>query len=162
MTDEEPDRAQRLVNIVLDERTLVRRRPEVEHERAVAIFDLIEDNRFVPVGDYTGPYILHVGLDGPRLVFGIHTEEDRPLGRIVLPLAPFRAIIRDYFTVCETYYEAIRQASPQRIEAIDMGRRSLHDDGSRLLVERLAGQVEIDFPTARRLFTLLCVLHMRG
>lgn len=159
---QQADLDQRLVNVILDERTLVRRKAEIEHERAVAIYDLIEENRFAPVGDYHGPYILHVGLDGPRLVFDIRTEADGPLGKITLALAPFRSVIRDYFLVCESYYAAIRRSTPQQIETIDMGRRGLHDEGSRLLLERLAGKVDIDFPTARRLFTLLCVLHMRG
>jgi uncharacterized protein (UPF0262 family) len=161
MTDE-ADRQQRLVNVILDERSLVRRRPEVEHERAVAIEDLIENNRFVPVGDYQGPYILHVRVDGQRLILGIHTAEDRPLGEIVLLLASLRAIIRDYFMICESYFDSIKTAPPHKIEAIDMGRRGLHDEGSQLLRERLAGMVDVDFPTARRLFTLICVLHARG
>jgi uncharacterized protein (UPF0262 family) len=161
MTDE-TDRNQRLVNVILDERTLVRRRPEVEHERLVAIEDLIENNRFVPVGDYQGPYILHVRVEGQRLIFGIHTESDRPLGEIVLLLTPLRQIVRDYFIICESYFDSIRNAPPHKIEAIDMGRRGLHDEGSRMLRERLAGMVEIDFATARRLFTLICVLHARG
>lgn len=157
-----PDRNQRLVNVILDERTLTRQRPEVEHERAVAIYDLVDENRFAPVGDYRGPYILHVRLDGPRLVCAIHTEADEPLGEIALPLAPLRGIIRDYCTICENYYDSIRNAPPHRIEAIDMGRRGLHDEGSRILKERLAGMVDIDFVTARRLFTLIYVLHGRG
>lgn len=161
MTDAS-DRNQRLVKVVLDERTLARLRPEVEHERAVAIYDLVEDNHFAPVGDYRGPYILHVRLDGHRLVCAIHTEADEPLGEIILPLTPLRGIIRDYFTVCESYYDSIRNAPPHRIEAIDMGRRGLHDEGSRILRERLAGMVDIDFATARRLFTLIYVLHGRG
>lgn len=157
-----PDRNQRLVNVILDERTLQRQRPEVEHERAVAIYDLVEENHFAPVGDYRGPYILHVRLDGQRLICAIHTEGDEPLGEIVLPLAPLRGIIRDYSTICENYYDSIRSAPPHRIEAIDMGRRGLHDEGSRILKERLTGMVDIDFVTARRLFTLIYVLHGRG
>jgi uncharacterized protein (UPF0262 family) len=163
MTDA-PDRRQRLVNVILDEQTLARRKPEIEHERAVAIYDLIEENHFAPVGDYQGPYILHVSLDagGQRLICAIHNEVDERLGEIVLPLAPLRQIIRDYFTICESYHDAIRNAPPHRIEAIDMGRRGLHDDGSRILRDRLAGMVEIDAATSRRLFTLIYVLHGRG
>ena len=163
MTDDN-SRRQRLVNVILDEQTLVPRRPEVEHERAVAIYDLIEENHFAPIGDYDGPYILHVRLDarGQRLICAIHNEADARLGEIVLPLAPLRQIIRDYFTVCESYHEAIRNAPPHRIEAIDMGRRGLHDEGSRILRERLKSMVDIDVPTARRLFTLIYVLHGRG
>ncbi len=163
MTDA-PDRQQRLVNVILDEQTLARRKPEVEHERAVAIYDLIEENHFAPVGDYQGPYILHVRLEsgGQRLICAIHNEADARLGEIVLPLAPLRQIIRDYFTICESYHDAIRNAPPHRIEAIDMGRRGLHNEGSQILRERLAGMVEIDAATARRLFTLIYVLHGRG
>jgi uncharacterized protein (UPF0262 family) len=159
---EPPDRRQRLVKVILDEQTLVRRRPEVEHERAVAIEDLLDNNHFAPVGDYQGPYILRVKLDSQRLVCTIHDETDKPLGEIVLPLAPLRQTIRDYFTICDNYYDSIRNAPPHKIEAIDMGRRALHDDGSKLLRERLAGMVDIDHHTARRLFTLICVLHARG
>ncbi len=163
MTDA-PDRKQRLVNVILDEETLARRKPEIEHERAVAIYDLVEDNHFAPVGDYEGPYILHVKLDagGQRLICGIHNEADTRLGEIVLPLAPLRQIIRDYFTICESYHQAIRNAPPHRIEAIDMGRRGLHNEGSQVLRERLSSMVEIDEATARRLFTLIYVLHGRG
>jgi len=161
MTDE-PDRHQRLVNVILDERSLVRRRPEVEHERAVAIEDLIDNNRFVPVGDYQGPYILHVRVEGQRLILGIRTAEDQPLGEIVLLLASLRTVIRDYFMICDSYFDSIKNAPPHKIEAIDMARRGLHDEGSRMLRERLAGMVDVDSPTARRLFTLICVLHARG
>ena len=159
---EEDTRNQHLVNVILDERSLVRRRPEVEHERAVAIEDLIDQNRFVPVGDYQGPYILHVRVEGQRLIFGIHTEDDKPLGEIVLLLASLRTVIRDYFLVCDSYFDSIKNAPPHKIEAIDMGRRGLHDEGSRILRERLAGMVDVDDATARRLFTLICVLHARG
>jgi uncharacterized protein (UPF0262 family) len=158
----EGNRNQHLINVVLDERSLTRRRPEVEHERAIAIEDLIDHNHFAPVGDYQGPYILHVRVEGQRLIFAIHTAEDKPLGEIVLLLASLRSIIRDYFIVCESYFDSIRNAPPHRIEAIDMGRRGLHDEGSRVLRERLAGMVDVDDATARRLFTLICVLHARG
>ncbi len=155
-------RQQRLINITLDERTVVRRSPEVEHERQVAIYDLLEENSFAPVGDYQGPYSLHLAIEENRLLLKIHNEAEFLLGTVTLPLMPFRRIVRDYFQVCETYFEAIKTASPAKIEAIDMGRRGLHNDGSELLRERLTGKVELDFDTARRLFTLICVLHIRG
>jgi uncharacterized protein (UPF0262 family) len=152
----------RIIQIHLDEKSVVRRSPEVEHERAVAIFDLLEANSFAPVGDYGGPYVLRLSVEEGRLVFGIHDDQDRPLGKTILPILPFRKIVKDYFTVCESYFQAIRTAPPSRIEAFDMGRRALHNEGSELLRERLAGKVEVDFNTARRLFTLICVLHIRG
>lgn len=159
---EQEEKSQRIASITLDERSVVRRNPDVEHEQAVAIFDLIEENYFAPVGDYQGPYSLCLSIEENRLLFDIRTEQDDRLGKITLPLSPFRRIVKDYFTVCESYFEAIKTASPSRIEAIDMGRRGLHDEGSTLLRERLDGKIAIDFDTARRLFTLICVLHIRG
>ncbi len=158
---EERDR-RRIVELSLDEHTVVRRSPDVEHERAVAIYDLLEENYFVPVGDEQGPYNLHLSIAENRLLFDIRGDADNPISTVTLPLLPFRRIVKDYFAVCETYYEAIRTASPSKIEAIDMGRRGLHDEGSQLLLERLDGKIEVDFDTARRLFTLICVLHIRG
>lgn len=152
---------QRLIHVELDERTMVRRRPEVEHERAVAIYDLIEENYFAPAG-LTGPYRLMIGLEDNRLVFNVRSQEDEPLMQVPLPLSPFQKIVKDYFLVCESYYSAITKSSPAQIEAIDVGRRGLHNEGSDLLIERLAGRIAIDFDTARRLFTLICVLHIRG
>ncbi|GAA0598423.1 UPF0262 family protein [Caenispirillum bisanense] len=152
-----------IVNVVLDEKTLVRRRPEVEHERAVAIYDLLEENTFrVRDEAIAGPYVLHLSLADNRLVMDVRNTDDAPLTRVTLPLSPFRGIVRDYFMVCESYYGAIKTASPSQIEAIDMGRRGLHNEGAELLRERLAEHVEIDVDTSRRLFTLLCVLHIRG
>jgi len=156
------ERQARLVKVALDEKSVVRRSPEVEHERAVAIYDLIEDNTFAPAGDHPGPFGLRLRIEESRLVLDIRDEADEPLGAVLLSLTPFRRIVKDYFEVCESYFEAIKTASPSRIEAIDMGRRGLHDEGSELLRERLAGKVELDLPTARRLFTLICVLHIRG
>jgi uncharacterized protein (UPF0262 family) len=153
---------ERLINVTLDDSAVIRRSPEVEHERAVAIYDLLEDNAFRPLGDYSGPYHLHLSIAENRLQLDILDEAQRSLDTVALPLLPFRRVIRDYFAVCETYYEAIKTASPARIEAIDMGRRGLHNEGSELLRERLDGKIEIDFQTARRLFTLICVLHIRG
>ncbi len=152
----------RIVEISLDERTVVRRSPDVEHERAVAIYDLTEENYFSPIGDDSGPYHLHISIAENRLLFDIRSDADAPVAKVTLPLLPFRRIIKDYFAVCESYYEAIRTASPSKIEAIDMGRRGLHDEGCDILRDRLDGKVEIDFDTARRLFTLICVLHIRG
>lgn len=162
MTDFDPVNHQRISKVSLDERTVVRRSAEVEHERAVAIFDLIEENRFSPAGCDGGPFSLHLSIEENRLVLDIRTEDENPIGRIMLALGPFRRVVKDYFTVCESYYAAIKTASPSQIEAIDMGRRGLHDEGAELLRERLAGKVEIDGNTARRLFTLICVLHIRG
>ncbi len=154
---------QRIGQITLDEHLVVRRSPEVEHERAVAIFDLLESNRFVPAMEATGPFSVHLGLrDGRLLVIGIADVERQAIDPVTLPLSPFRTLIKDYFTVCESYFEAIRRASPSQIEAIDMGRRGLHNEGSELLRERLAGKIAMDLETARRLFTLICVLHIRG
>ena len=153
----------RLVNITLDEKTLVRRSPEVEHERAVAIFDLLEQNHFAPQITQAGPYSLHLRLEENRLVFDIRDEQDRQtVHEVGVLLTPFRRIVKDYFTVCESYYAAIKTASPSKIEAIDMGRRGLHNEGAMVLRDRLDGQIDIDEDTARRLFTLLCVLHIRG
>jgi len=157
-----PTDDQRLIDVVLDEATLVRRSPEVEHERAVAIFDLVEENDFGLVDGAGGPYRLRLGIHDGRLRFDVRDRDDAPLVAVQLSLTPFRSIIRDYFTVCESYYEAIKTASPSRIEAIDMGRRGLHDEGAALLRERLARRIAIDPDTARRLFTLICVLHVRG
>jgi uncharacterized protein (UPF0262 family) len=157
-----PDPGRRIAKVDLDERTVVCRSPEIEHERAVAIFDLIEENYFSPVGDNGGPYSLFLGIEENRLVIDIRTEADEPLGKVILALTPFRRIVKDYFQICESYYQAIKAATPSQIEAIDMGRRGLHNEGSDLLRERLAGKIELDNNTARRLFTLICVLHIRG
>lgn len=152
----------RIAELVLDERTVMRRSPDVEHERKVAIFDLLEENSFTPAGSDGGPYLLHLAIEENRLVFDIRLEGGEPHGKIMLSLSPFRKIIKDYFLICESYYDAIKTAAPAQIEAIDMGRRGLHNEGSELLKERLAGKVEIDFDTSRRLFTLICVLHIKG
>ncbi len=152
----------RIATVTLDERTVVRRSPDVEHERNVAIYDLVEDNHFKLACGIPGPYSLHLGLEESRLVFDIRAEDGREVDRVLLALAPFRRLIKEYFIVCESYFEAIKRGTRAQIEALDMGRRGLHDDGSELLVARLDGKIEIDFDTARRLFTLLCVLHFRG
>jgi uncharacterized protein (UPF0262 family) len=152
----------RIVKITLDERSVVRRNADIEHERAVAIFDLLEENSFAVAGEAPGPFHLHLGIEENRLVFDIRTTAEEPVDRVLVPLTPFRSIVKDYFLVCETYFAAIRTAPPSRIEAIDMGRRALHNEGSELLRERVAERVTIDLNTARRLFTLVCVLHIRG
>lgn len=152
----------RLFDIRLDDANFQARNPEVEHERRVAIFDLLEENSFALDGHEAGPYALRLSRQENRLIFEISGEDGFHLADVPLSLSTFRKIIRDYFTVCESYYEAIRTASPSKIEAIDMGRRGLHDEGAELLQSRLAGQIEVDEGTARRLFTLICVLHVRG
>lgn len=159
MTDASPFR---LVAIELDEHTVVRRTREIEQEREIAIYDLLEANSFAPRGSAGGPYRLFLAVQENRLVFNIALENDTPHGRIALSLTPFRRIIKDYFLICDGYFKAIRNAPTHQIEALDMGRRGLHDEGSTLLRERLRGKVEVDFDTARRLFTLLCVLHLKG
>ena len=152
-------KARRIIDIVLDEESVARRSPEVEHERAVALFDLIEENDFALVGT-PGPYRLRIGIFEQRLVFDVRDAHDNKLRDIVLSLTPFRKVVKDYFLVCESYYAAIKKLSPSQIEALDMGRRGLHNEGSELLRERLAGKIEIDSGTARRLFTLICALHI--
>jgi uncharacterized protein (UPF0262 family) len=153
---------QRIATITLDERTVIRRSRAIEDERAAAITDLLKDNQFTPLSGLTGPYHVHLAVEENRLIMDIRVEGDGANESIVLPLAPFRRIVKDYFLVCESYYEAIRDKSLRQVEAIDVGRRSLHDEGSGLLAERLAGKVAIDHDTARRLFTLICVLHLRS
>ncbi|MFP6759214.1 MAG: UPF0262 family protein [Alphaproteobacteria bacterium] len=164
MEPQDPANAdQHLLEITLDERSIVSWSPEIQHERSVAIFDLLEQNYFNPVGDNRGPYSLHLSIEETRLVFDIRSGADgSPLAKVQLPVAGFRRLIKDYFTVCDSYFDAIKHAPPSRIEALDMGRRGLHDEGSEALRERLEGKIELDFNTARRLFTLICVLHLRG
>ena len=155
-------KSQRLVAVTLDEKSIGRSNPEVEHERAVAIYDLIEQNMFAPEGHKGGPYKLHIAMAENRLVFEIKTAKDEPVIAHLLSLNPFRRIVKDYFMICDSYYDAIKTATPDRIEALDMGRRGIHDEGSQLLMERLKRKVKVDFDTARRLFTLVCVLHWKG
>ncbi|RJF79196.1 UPF0262 family protein [Azospirillum cavernae] len=153
----------RISHVTLDEKTVVRRKPEVEHERAVAIFDLLEENEFCPCDHAeSGPYHLHLSIEDNRLVFDIRREDNSELDKLALPVTGFRSIVKDYFLICESYYAAIKRSTPSQIEAIDMGRRGLHNEGSEMLRERLTGKVEMDLQTARRLFTLICVLHIRG
>jgi len=153
---------QRIAQITLDENTLIRRSPDIEHERRIAIYDLLEANSFQPVGEFEGPYNLLMGMEENRLVLNIRNSDYEPLTRVLVPLMPFRRIIKDYFTICESYFQAIKSAQPSKIEAIDMGRRGLHNDGSDLLRERLDGKIIVDNETARRLFTLICILQIRS
>jgi uncharacterized protein (UPF0262 family) len=152
----------RLVKVTIDENSIGRSNPDVEHERAVAIYDLLEENRFEPISGESGPFALHLGIAGNRLVLDVQFADGSPLIAHHLSLTPLRRIVKDYFTICDSYYQAIRSATPSRIEAIDMGRRALHNEGSELLMQRLKNKIEIDFDTARRLFTLICVLHWKG
>ncbi len=153
----------RIVALELDEKTVLRRSPEIEHERAVAIYDILEENRFAPLGHEGGPYSLKLGIeDRQRLVLDIHTESGDPVERVSLSVTPFRRIVKDYFQICESYFDAIKKLSPSQIETIDMARRGLHNEGSDMLSDRLREKVDMDQDTARRLFTLICVLHIRG
>ncbi len=157
---------QRIASITLDEHAVLRRSPAIEHEREAAIADLLNDNRFAPQSGRAGPFHLHLGVAENRLAIEVRAPGDEPGGEpsetIVLALAPFRRIVKDYFLVCESYYQAIRGHGLARVEAIDVGRRALHDEGAALLIARLAGKVAIEQATARRLFTLICVLHLRA
>jgi len=158
----------RLTAITLDQGSIRRSNPNVAHEREVAIYDILDRNHFAVEGRDDGPYALHLGLVEDRLVLQIMGEAGGGSAEGAAPvvhmlsLTPFRRIIKDYFMVCESYYQAIRTAPPSRIQAIDMGRRGLHDEGSRVLMERLKGKVDVDHDTARRLFTLICALQWKG
>ena len=158
----EDDDNNRIVAVTLDEESIGRSGPDIEHERAIAIYDLVEKNLFAPDGGTGGPYTLHLGITGSRLMFDIRKEDGTPVVAHLLSLNPFRRIVKDYFMICDSYYHAIRTATADKIEAIDMGRRGIHDEGSRTLMERLDGKVRVDFDTARRLFTLISVLHWKG
>ena len=151
-----------IVRVCLDRDSIGPGNRDIEHERAVAIYDLVQENAFAPIGHAGGPYCLTLQVVENRLVLDIRTEDDQPVVAHHLSLTPFRRIVKDYFLVCESYYQAIRTASPSQIEAIDMGRRGLHDEASELLMERLRDKVTVDFDTARRLFTLITVLHWKG
>ena len=152
----------RLSAITLDEHSVVQRSRAIEQEREVAIFDLLEANVFKLEGSPGGPYQLALGMEENRLVLDIRLEDGAAHARVLLSLTPLRKTVKDYFLVCESYYKAIRTAPPHQIEALDMARRTLHDEGARELQVRLEGKIETDFDTARRLFTLVCVLQMRG
>lgn len=158
-----PETASRakIVKIQLDERSLARATADIEHERKVAIYDLLEDNRFEPSGAGDGPFELSLSIVERRLVFDVRREGGEALGEVHLSLTPFRKIIKDYFLLCESYYDAIRNAAPAQIETVDMARRAMHNEGSEILIERLKDKIGLDLNTARRLFTLICSFHMR-
>jgi len=151
---------QRIIGIELDERTIIRRNDDVEQEKKIAIFDLLEGNSFDPAG-HQGPFRILLRVEDNRLAIDLKNEAGQPLDTIRLGLARFRRLIRDYFAICDSYYKALRSDTPHRIEAVDMARRAIHNDAAELLKECLRGKVELDFDTARRLFTLVCVLHIK-
>ncbi|HEY7798400.1 MAG TPA: UPF0262 family protein [Hyphomonadaceae bacterium] len=152
----------RIVSIEIDEKSLAPAGPDADHERKVAIFDIIEGNTFRVLGHDGGPYTVVLSLADNRLVFDVAEENGSPVRKIMLSLTTLRRVIKDYFMICDSYYDAIRNSTPSQIEAIDMGRRGLHNEGSQILTEKLADKVEVDFDTSRRLFTLVCALHARG
>ncbi|MFK7877025.1 MAG: UPF0262 family protein [Paracoccaceae bacterium] len=157
----------RIIHIDLDDAGLPPPTPEIEQERKVAIFDLLENNTFVlPTRDDRaapmGPYHLGLSIRDKRLVFDVNTQRAEKAAEFHLSLGPFRQVVKDYFQICESYFEAVKTAAPSQIETIDMARRGIHNEGSRVLQERLEGKVDIDSDTARRLFTLICVLHFGG
>lgn len=154
--------SERIIAVDIDNQTLSASGPEAEHERRVAIFDLIEQNEFSVEGMKKGPYKLELSRSENRLIMAISDEKDEPLHTFILSLAPFRRIVKDYFMICDSYYDAIRTSTPHQIEAIDMARRGVHNEGSELLARRLEGKIETDFDTARRLFTLICALLSKG
>jgi len=157
------DRRDRLIAVILDEASIERGTPEVEHERAIAVYDLLEDNTFAPENARVeGPYSLTLSIVENRLVFVVADEGGLAVVTHIFSLTPLRKVVKDYFLICESYFSAIKTAAPAQIEAIDMGRRGVHDEGSRLLAERLAGKITVDHDTARRLFTLICALHFKG
>lgn len=151
--------SERILAVDIDNATLSAAGPEAEHERRVAIFDLLEANTFSLQASPSGPYRLLLSRVDNRLIMEIKSEDDEHLHTFILSLAPFRRIVKDYFLICDSYYDAIRSQTPSQIEAIDMARRGIHNEGSELLAERLSGKVETDFDTSRRLFTLICALH---
>jgi uncharacterized protein (UPF0262 family) len=161
------ERSDRLIAVTLDETGLAPPTPEIEQERRVAIFDLLEENHFgLPPREGRpvppGPYRLDIAIRERRLVFDLATEAGEKAGEFHLSLTPFNQVVKDYFQICESYFDAVKRLPPAQIEAIDMGRRGIHNEGSRILLERLEGKVETDMATARRLFTLICVLHFKG
>ena len=162
MTDTPAADKARISSILIDEKSLAPAGPDAEHERKIAIFDLIEKNVFRVIGHDGGPYDVTLSLEDNRLVFDVIETGGAPVRRFILSMTAMRRVIKDYFMVCDSYYDAIRSSTPAQIEAIDMGRRGLHNEGSQLLTERLADKVEVDHDTARRLFTLVCALHARG
>ena len=152
----------RIIRIELDESSLGGGNANADHERRVAIADLLESNSFRPEAEGQGPFALRLAIEDDRLVFDVRQEDDSPVRAFVFALGPLRRIIKDYFLICESYYEAVRDAPLAQIEAIDMGRRGVHNEGSSLLRDRLSGKIDVDFDTSRRLFTLICALNRRA
>ena len=152
--------AKRIIDIELDERSILRRNPDIEQERRVAMFDLLENNHFDAIG-YQGPFLIKLRVEDNRLAIDIRDEAGRELDCVRVGLARFRRPIREYFSICDAYFKAVRSDRPHGIEAIDMARRGLHNEAAELLRECLAGRIDVDFDTARRLFTLICVLHIK-
>lgn len=159
----------RICHIELDEKTIIRRNSDIEHERRVAIFDLLDKNYFAPkieglsdyLKEYNGPYHITLRIEENRLAIDLKTQTMEELSTLVLPLSPLRRVIKEYFLVCDSYFSAIKTSSPSQIEAIDIGRRALHNEGAQIMKSRYDAKVDVDFETARRLFTLICVLHIR-
>jgi uncharacterized protein (UPF0262 family) len=151
---------QRIIDIELDDRTIIRRSDEVEQERRIAMFDLLENNHFAPLG-HKGPYRILLRVEDNRLAIDVKDVKGQPLETIRLGLARFRRPIKDYFAICDSYFKAVRSDSPKGIEAIDMARRAIHNEAADLLIDCLDGKIDMDFDTARRLFTLICVLHIK-
>lgn len=158
-THKSPDR---LIEITLDQKSLGGANANIEHEREVAIFDILDGNAFAVEGMAAGPYRLHLAIADDRLQLTVRDEDSEPVATHQVPLTPLKRVMKDYFMVCDAYYDAVRTAPPAKIQAIDVNRRTLHDEGSQLLAEKLSGKVSVDGDTARRLFTLLCALHWKG
>ena len=156
----------RITHIELDEGTIIWRSADIEQERRIAIFDLLGGNYFAPQrahsDHYAGPYRLMLRVEEGRLGLDLYREDETPLESVILGLGRFRRLIRDYFAICDSYYQAIKVSTAQQIETVDMARRGVHNEGAELLMERLEGKIAVDFDTARRLFTLICVLHIKG
>jgi uncharacterized protein (UPF0262 family) len=155
------DSPERIASITLDESSMKKRSPEAEHERDVAIADILHENLFEPRCMKSGPYNVHLAIEEGRLVLGVHSPKEEKHAKVVLSVAPLRGIIRDYFMIFESYQTALTSGNPSKIEAIDMGRRGVHNEGSEMLKEILQDRIVVDFATARRLFTLICVLHIK-
>lgn len=156
----------RIIDIKLDEHTILWRSADIEQERRIAIFDILEGNHFAPqrvhADGYAGPYRLSLRVEEGRLVLDVLREDAAPLESVILALGRFRRLIREYFAICDSYYQSIKTSTAQQIETVDMARRAIHNQGADLLKERLEGKIDIDFDTSRRLFTLICVLHIKG
>jgi uncharacterized protein (UPF0262 family) len=156
----------RLVHIELDHKTIIWRNADIEQERRIAIFDLLEGNHFAPqrvhADGYDGPYRLTLRVEEGRLIFDIFREDESPLESVILGMSRFSRLVKDYFAICDSYFQAVKASTPQQIETVDMARRGIHNEAAELLKDRLGGKIDVDFDTARRLFTLICVLHIKG